>query len=95
MYNRYSARSTPEPVEELTHTPHAPQAPSSGGILEKLRALLDGLKGEGSSLFSGIPLLEKLDSSDILLILVLFFLYRESEDEEWLIILALVLLMGL
>lgn len=52
--------------------------------------------GEGKeNPFAGIPVLEKLDSGDLLLILVLIFLFQESEDEEWLIILGLVLLMGL
>lgn len=49
---------------------------------------------------AGTGILEKLglgqlDKGDILLLLVLIYLFRESEDDEWLIILALVLLMGL
>ena len=39
--------------------------------------------------------LGKLDRGDILLLLVLIYLFRETDDDEWLIILALVLLMGL
>lgn len=37
----------------------------------------------------------RLDRGDILLLLVLIYLFRETDDDEWLIILALVLLMGL
>lgn len=99
MYNRYIAHSDPRMVEEPVRRERVPeeqtQAPVSSGIVEGLRSLLSRLKGRDQALFSGIPLLESLDAGDILLILVLIFLFRESEDEEWLIILALVLLMGL
>lgn len=96
MYNQYVSRTAPERVEEgREQSSGRSAAPERGlsGTLERLRALL--AREKGGSLFSGIPLLEKLDSGDLLLILVLIFLFRESEDEEWLIILALVLLMGL
>lgn len=39
--------------------------------------------------------LDRFDSGDILLILVLIFLYKDKNDEDWLIVLALVVLMGL
>lgn len=86
--------AAPQRLNEPTGTA-APQR--DAGLLERLRGLLSrfGGGGEEKSLFAGVPVLEKLDSGDILLILVLIFLFRESGDEEWLIILALVLLMGL
>ena len=95
MYNEYVSHATPQRLEEPEHRRAAPAEPFPGGVLESLRSLLRGLKKGEGKLFSGIPVLEKLDSGDLLLILVLLFLYRESEDEEWLIILALVVLMGL
>lgn len=108
MYNRYLSNAVPQRLEEpigSTTTPQRLNEPAGStaapqrdvGLLERLRGLLRrfGDSGEERPLFAGVPVLEKLDSGDILLILVLIFLFRESEDDEWLIILALVLLMGL
>lgn len=105
--NQPTDTATPQRLNEPTGTattfqrqnqPTDTAAPQrDAGLLERLRGLLSrfGGGGEEKSLFVGVPVLEKLDSGDILLILVLIFLFRESGDEEWLIILALVLLMGL
>jgi hypothetical protein len=93
MYNEYVSSAPPQRLEEPEQR-SAPE-PFLGGVVDSVRSLLQGLKKGEGNLFSGIPVLEKLDSGDLLLILVLLFLYRESEDEEWLIILALVVLMGL
>lgn len=91
MYNQYIQTGGFCPVE---------QAPSSreGGLLERLLGGLTGGKGgvlPGLGNLSGLLKLDQLDTGDILLVLILIFLFRESEDEEWFIILALVLLMGL
>lgn len=99
MYNRYISRSAPEPVEEPGRgervEQNPPREPVPGGLLERVRALFSRVREGERSWLDRIPLLENLDSGDILLIVVLIFLFRESDDEEWLIILALVLLMGL
>lgn len=73
----------------------------SGNLLERLFSsfspLLGGENGKnaGSTGIFGKLGLDKLEKGDILLVLILIYLSRESEDDEWLIILALVLLMGL
>ena len=94
MYNRYGPR---EGFQSLEEEQEASGRPSDRGSspLSLLRSLLGGEKNAG-----GTGILEKLglgqlDKGDILLLLVLIYLFRESEDDEWLIILALVLLMGL
>lgn len=82
MYNRYAPHQGFQPLEPEPDVPF-------------LRRLLGNEKNAG---LTGI--LEKLglpqpDKGDVLLVLLLIVLYRESEDQEWLIILALVLVMGL
>lgn len=72
-----------------------PQSGPLGGILDGLRGLLGGGRDHTqpeSPLFPGVPILEKLDNGDILLLILLYYLYRETQDEEWLIILGLMLL---
>lgn len=102
MYNRYIAQGEFLPVEEPVPEKAPPcsvsgQENSSGGIFSWL---LEGGKGlsklteKGGGLLNALGL-GKLDKGDILLLLVLIYLFKESEDDEWLIILALVLLMGL
>ncbi|MCD7945100.1 MAG: hypothetical protein LUF81_00550 [Clostridiales bacterium] len=101
MYNRYSPQGGYQPVEP-ENPQREPSRPVSGGNTGSgnLFSALGSLLG-GSRSGSGIDgLLERLgitrlDKGDILLILILIYLFRESEDDEWLIILALVLLMGL
>ncbi|MCD8142954.1 MAG: hypothetical protein LUD83_06735, partial [Clostridiales bacterium] len=63
----------------------------SGGLPRLFQG--DGSR-PGSGLLDSLGL-GKLDKGDIRLLLVLIYLFKESEDDEWLIILALVLLMGL
>lgn len=83
MYNRYI------PQGEYESASPQPQRSGSGGQnnflggLPKLDGILKALH------------LDRFDKGDILLILVLLFLYTESNDEDWLIVLALVVLMGL
>ena len=60
--------------------------------------LLRGEPGTGKTGLAGLLDkfgLSQLDHGDFLLLFILIYLFRESEDDEWLIILALVLLMGL
>ena len=83
MYNRYM------PQGAFERTPPGPQGQSQShrsepmGGLPKLDDILKLLH------------LDRFDKGDILLILVLVFLFMESDDEDWLIVLALVVLMGL
>lgn len=106
MYNRYIPDEEFVPVEDGGPGLDCGSPPKQAG--EGLGGLLGRLLGGGSlsRLFqgSGSPQsgglldalgLGRLDKGDILLLLVLIYLFRESEDDEWLIILALVLLMGL
>ena len=76
------------PDGEFEPVPSAPpeQAKSERGVLGGLK--LPGLDGILKSLH-----LDRFDKGDILLALVLIYLFWESEDEDWLIVLALVLLM--
>ena len=77
------------PVEEEARS-HRQQDPAS--LLGRLLGYEKNAGGTGILESLG---LSRLDKGDILLLLVLIYLFRESEDDEWLIILALVLLMGL
>ena len=97
MYNRYIPRSggyDRVPMED------APPRRETGDFRRDRRPPPAGGAaggGQGSwltGLLKGLGL-EELDRGDILLLLILIYLFRESDDEEWLIILALVLLMGL
>lgn len=95
MYNRYIPTGEFQPVEQEP----AQASRENANLLDRLLSAV-GLSGNrknagGLSGISGLLGLDKLDHGDILLILVLIYLFRESEDDEWLIILALVLLMGL
>lgn len=97
MYNRYIPSDEFVPVDPPKETSRSSSL--GGGLFERLSSLLSGIlpdtKNAGSTGILGKLGLEKLDKGDILLVLVLIYLFRESEDDEWLIILALVLLMGL
>lgn len=90
MYNRYAPGEGYQPLE-----PEEPTERPAGGLSGLLGQLLGSTKNAGLSGILDKLGLSRLDRGDILLVLVLIYLFRESEDEEWLIILALVLLMGL
>lgn len=110
MYNRYIPTGETVPVEPPEAPPPASAAGADradGGLLGRLLGgspggLLSGLTG-GNAGDSGGGIrklldavgLGRLDKGDILLLLVLIWLFQDSGDDEWLIILALVLLMGL
>ena len=103
MYNRYAPQDNyrpaePQPCQGACNPANNGQSrgrnPGSSPF-----SLLDGLFG-GTKNAGGAGILErlglgKLDSGDILLLLILFYLFRETEDEEWLMILALMMFMGL
>lgn len=93
MYNRYLPQDDFAPVEPPEQARQEPPK-SRGGLLG---GLLDGFKGslpKADGILKALHL-DRFDKGDILLILVLVYLFIESDDEDWLIVLALVLLMGL
>ena len=89
MYNRYAPMGDAQPLDE-------PQEKAAeGSIFNLFGKMLGNEKNAGLSGILDKLGIGQLDKGDILLLLVLIYLFRESGDEEWLIILALVLLMGL
>lgn len=93
MFDQYFPQTGWHSVEGA----QTPQGGPLGGILDGIRGMLGGGQGRPqpeSPLFPGIPILERLDSGDVLLLILLYYLYRETQDEEWLIILGLMLLGG-
>lgn len=105
MYNRYIPRDTsyeripePEPTSSRpagsqffrheTRRPPPPSAPKGTNPLEGITGKLGGLLKQFH--------LQDLDSGDILLVLILIFLFLESDDNlELVITLGLLLLFGL
>ena len=94
MYNRYipnrsSYTRIPEEDAPTVRTPPEPERPAEAekGAEHKaaggLSGLLKGLKLEG------------LDTGDVLLLLILLFLFLEGDDMELVITLGLLLLLGL
>ncbi len=100
MYNRYIPQQPFEPVEEPSQ--HHRSSPL-GDLLGRLASFGGSCgentdspgrnKGLGDKLRSLLP--DSWDTGDVLLILILVYLFLESDDEEWLIILGLIILMGL
>ena len=74
MYNRYQGNSGQ--VERMPDAPHAEFRPPPGTTGGGLQQLLQKFS------------LADLESEDLLLILVLYLLYRESGDKELLFILG-------
>lgn len=73
------------------------QSPPPHGLLEGLlRRFTSGgeSRRQERSFLDSIPFLNQLDSGDLMLLLLLYFLYQETHDEDWLIILGVVLLSG-
>lgn len=104
MYNRYIPGDTAyEQIPEETPPSHAPESrrprqetrrppkpPFTKGA-----SPLDGITGRLGGLLKNIHL-EDLDSGDILLVLILLFLFLESDDNlELVITLGLLLVFGL
>lgn len=99
MYNRYCPQGGYQNLGPDAPAGKRPSGSDGAPLAGRLGSLLQNLLG-GSKNAGGTGILEalglnRLDKGDILLVLVLIYLFRESDDDEWLIILALVLLMGL
>ncbi|MCI6398461.1 hypothetical protein [Lawsonibacter sp.] len=99
MYNRYIPNGTAytrvleedEPPRLLRPEPEpAAAAPSAPEPAQPEPAKKTGLAG----LLKGLKL-EELDTGDILLLLILLFLFLEGDDLELIITLGLLLLLGL
>ena len=94
MYNRYiphsdeaSCRPTEPPPPTSPHTsptPHTPPKPPSGGS--------DGLTGILRHILDRFHL-DGVDTGDLLILGLLFFLFREDADEELLFALGLLLIL--
>ena len=98
MYNRYTSHDTGDfsPVEPLQQQepppqqpphhrqpPHQPPPSDAPPVWEKLRGLLSGLLGKFTD----------LDSGDLLLLAMLYLLYRDGGDEELMIAIGLLFLL--
>lgn len=99
MYNQFIPPNGFHPVSPPPGTPPKGRAPLSV-LLSSLFGKDRDPEGRAGGKTGLAGLLEKfglgqLDHGDLLLLFILIYLFRESEDDEWLIILALVLLMGL
>ena len=97
MYNRYipPEEEVWTPVQETPPSagpqPQGPKTPPLGG----LSALLSGGEGGGLSGLLKSLHLEKLDSGDVLLLLIMLYLLVEGDELELVIALGLTLIMGL
>lgn len=102
MYNHYQGntgvvRRVPEPSDEVRFPSQepppagfsAPPRPVSAPppVSRRPPSPLSGLSGELGRLLSRLSPM-KLETDDLLLILILYLMYRESHDEELLYILA-------
>lgn len=88
-YQRPSAAQTsPDAGQRHEVRPHPMGQPSNwrGGIFEKLSKLIPG---NGSQLSQ----LSQLETEDIILLLILYLMYRESGDSELLMIMGAMFLM--
>ena len=86
MYNRYLPdQDSYLPIDTPPHT--AVPSPETG---KKAKAEAEGLGG----LLAGLKL-DDLDTGDVLLLLILLFLFLEGDDMELIITLGLLLLLGL
>ena len=72
--------SEPPPPPDMPHRP-PPQPPIHDGLNGFLRHMLDAAR------------LENVDTGDLLLLCLLFLLYREGADEELLVALGLLLIL--
>lgn len=98
MYNRYQRNQDfiaidpdPEPRED-------PGQDASAEPADRAQSLLGEVSGGLSHLLGGLLRhfsLEKLDTGDILLVLIILFLYLEGDNLELIITLGLLLLLGL
>jgi hypothetical protein len=100
MYNRYIPQEGFQPVEHAASDPGTERQSRPTGSedspLQKLLEHLGGSKNAGglSGIFESMKL-DHLDRGDILLLLIILYLFWESDDTELLITLGLLFLMGL
>lgn len=91
-YERISREDTPIPPHDRSTKPEPSAEPPHGsGSSSPISSLL-GKNG----LFSGILgklKLDEIDTGDLLLLVILFLLFRDGEDEELLIALGLLLIL--
>ncbi len=85
MYNSYIPTGNDEPV--------ASEQGGQSGLGGLFRNLFEGGVPKPDRLLQMLHL-DRFDKGDILLMLILVYLFIESDDEDWLIVLALVVLMG-
>ena len=85
IFSKYSTRGNYIPVQPITGCGNAP----SGAFCECKRPPNFSRGGLGDLLSS---IMGNLDTGDIILILILLLLYMDSRDEEYLIILAVIML---
>ena len=92
IYHRISTEDTPAPSHSgRDHQERSNASPTGHGASTPLSSLL-GKNG----LFSGILgklKLDEIDTGDLLLLVILFLLFRDGEDEELLIVLGLLLIL--
>lgn len=88
---RRQEQKSPPSRQEFHERPASPSRPRSN---QSPSGLLDGAQSSLNSLISSLGL-EKLDSGDLLLFLILLLLLKEGDDLEMIIALGLTLLMGL
>jgi len=96
MYNRYIPQDGFQPVEQAAPGPERQSGRGGDSPLQKLLEGLGGSKNAGglSGIFKSLKL-DSLDRGDILLLLIILYLFWESDDTELLITLGLLFLMGL
>ena len=99
MYNRYNAatgsvRRVYEQQPSAQHQPPPPPrpVPAPGPGSMRPPSPLSGLGGELGRLLQRLSPM-KLETDDLLLMLVLYLMYRESRDDELLFIMAAMLLL--
>ncbi len=95
MYNQYIPAEEPGAAPSNTGRQSGPNRQTgTGGLGGMLRHLLEGGIPKPERLLQLLHL-DRFDHGDLLLLLILVYLFLESDDEDWLIVLALVVLMGL
>lgn len=94
MYNCYIPAGQTEPTPSGQNgTGEQNKNGGQGGLGGMLHHLFEGGIPKPDRLLQALHL-DRFDSGDILLMLVLVYLFIESDDEDWLIVLALVVLLG-
>ncbi|MBR2132179.1 MAG: hypothetical protein IJ955_06525 [Oscillospiraceae bacterium] len=92
-YERIRVQNTPQ--EAPKHTSDTNNSPNCPPPESPSSSLLSGLLGKNGLLSSilGKLKLDDLDTGDLLLLMILFLLFRDGEDDELLIALGLLLIL--